>query len=372
MRKSLSYVLLLTSLLAPVHAQNELGKELLRQVRQCIGGLISNPSSASAQEIQRVSQECMLNYVMLGPDGQPPADLEKRLSAFLKATGVKIPHRTGQGQTTLTLELYPDENIFIVPVTIGGQPGKFLLDTGAGSTVIADSFARKLRLLSMNLPTSMLQQGVIGSECSSDNISIAIHPLPLVNIGKATVKGLSGLGLSADFIPGNLTGSLGIDFLSAFDFVIDPKKKQLQLLPPTTKKTIGVPLVGKSGLLTAQVYLNGQGPFTFGLDTGASQGVIAERVIQKLGLTPSAEKKDILGFCGLEKASTVQLDRFGVKDHEVKALEAVVYKDSFFDRIGIDGLIGQNFLLNYRQYWHFQGVNDLGMVQGGTLQLSQP
>ena len=150
--------------------------------------------------------------------------------------------------------------------------------------------------------------------------------------------------------------------------MVDPKTSTLQLLSSTPMPTNVIPLSGKSGIVAAQVYINGQGPFTFGLDTGAGITIISERVGQQLGLSKGA-KEELLGFCGLDEGHRTKMAEFKMGDEQVNDMDAVIFRNGLFDLIGIDGLIGQNFFKQYHQHWRFDGVNDLGLVQGGSIEL---
>ncbi|WP_218081687.1 retropepsin-like aspartic protease [Anthocerotibacter panamensis] len=362
--------LILFSLQLPIAAENELGKELLRQVRQCVGGLVPQPQQLTKVQIEAIVQECYFNYVVLGPDGLPPPNAAERVTAFIKASGIKIPQRAGQGQTALLLE--QRENVFLVPVNLGGQTYAFLLDTGATNTILDSQIAQRLHLRTRQVPTSLFQQGVVGNECNSANIAITVHPLPAVTLGKATVQGLTGLGLTRDFLVGGVSGAVGLDLLSAYDLVLEPQQRRLSLNPPTPTPRGAIALTGKNGLLAAQTRINGQGPFTMALDTGASTMVLSERLAGSLALQTSSETVDVQGWCGIQKAPTTTLNRVQVANFSADGLVAFILPNTLFDTLGVDGIIGQNFLNRYRQHWRFHGLTELGTVKSGSLVLTKP
>jgi predicted aspartyl protease len=53
-----------------------------------------------------------------------------------------------------------------------------------------------------------------------------------------------------------------------------------------TDVVAGLTQSDRRGRVVAPVYVNGQGPFRFIIDTGANRSVISERLAQRLGLTP--------------------------------------------------------------------------------------
>ncbi|WP_287128953.1 retropepsin-like aspartic protease [Candidatus Cyanaurora vandensis] len=359
---------LLGYLAAPVSAQ-DLGQELLNQVRQCVMDTITNPAITTPDPTE-IGMSCYMNKVVLGADGLPRADVQVRVTAFIKASGVKLPQRTGQSQVKLT-GLSQLEGVFILPVVLGGQPQQLLLDTGASNTVLQSAVAEGLGLQGIQLPTSLLQQGVVGNECAQLGVTAAVYALPPMTLGQAQVTGLMGLGISRTFFTGAAVGALGLDFLSAYDLLLDPKRRQLQLQSPTPRPKTAIPLLGKHGLLAARVKINGQGPILLGLDTGASVMVVSQRLAQRLGLT-SGKSEPIQGWCGSQAAQSTQLNRLQMGNFTAEKLMAYILPNALFDLIGVEGLVGQNFLNRFRQHWRFNGLNELGMVQSGSLVLSQP
>lgn len=353
----------------PASSQPELGTDLINRVRQCITTKLPNPQRAPKGQLVNAAQECVYSTVIMRPDGRIRADASERMAFTLNKLGIRIPKRVGAGQAEVSLK--PTEGgIYGVPVTIAGATRDFLFDTGATSSIMEGELAKQLKLRAMSIPKSVFQQGVVGNKCTSSNISIAYHPFPPLALGKAQVQSIIGIGFPKSFIPGGVSGVLGIDFLSAYDLVVDPKTSKLQLLTPTPMPTNVIPLAGKSGILAAQVYINGQGPFTFGLDTGAGITVISERVGQQLGLAKGT-KEELLGFCGADEGHKTKMAEFKIGEEQVKDMDAVIFRNGLFDLIGVDGLIGQNFFKQYHQHWRFDGINDLGLVQGGSIELTK-
>ncbi|NJK28513.1 MAG: hypothetical protein HC925_08780 [Coleofasciculaceae cyanobacterium SM2_3_26] len=50
-------------------------------------------------------------------------------------------------------------------------------------------------------------------------------------------------------------------------------------------------------------------------------------------------------------------------------MEAVVISNELLDLIGVDGIVGQNFLNRYRQRWQFGARGPLGFPEVGNLEL---
>lgn len=354
----------------PPSAPNNLGKEILQQLVQCISNSLTNPQQPPSKEaLEATSMKCVFNVVMLASDGSIRPDANERLSALFKTTGITMPKPTSQGQASVQLQPLPDSRVFTVPVTIAGQSRRFLFDTGASNSIVESQIAQQLGLSGTPIPKQLLEYMVVGDNCSE--VKAMLHSLPALTVDAAKVEGISGMGLPKTAIIGNLSGVLGIDFLSGFDVVLNPKTLQLKLLPPSSPSADAIPLQGKLGVMTTQVQINGQGPFTFLLDTGADSMVVSERLAKQLSLDISkAEKVEVRGFCGTEPGKETKLSQVKLQQHQATNINAVILKPGVLDLLGVDGIVGQNFLNQYHQHWRFGELNELGFPEKGSLVLS--
>ncbi len=367
-------------------ANRELGQALMKELFQCIQaqratkGASSTPASGTSPmgspsavpaDIQALAIDCTFKTIMLGPDGKVRPDAALRLSTLVKASGIKLPKPTGQGQTSVPLQPLKGSQVFTVPVTLGGQSLPFLVDTGASTSVVNEQTAQQLKLKGNPVPNSLLSYMMVGQDCSK--VSASLYPLPEFAIAQASVKGVMGLGLSKAGIPSHVGGVMGMDVLSNFDLVLDPKTQKLDLLPPSQPATTAtpIPLVGKMGVMTTQVKVNGQGPFTFLVDTGADTTVVSPKLAQQLGLK-GTKPIDVTGFCGLEKGTQTQLSQLSLQQVQSDRVDAVILNSPVLQVVGVDGIIGQNVLNRYRQHWRFGTHSDLGFPENGTLELSPP
>ena len=97
-------------------------------------------------------------------------------------------------------------------------------------------------------------------------------------------------------------------------------------------------------ITASQVYLNGQGPFRFLIDTGAQSSMVTERLARTLGLTPQYRVEQVTAtgsaLIGAAIVHQIAIGSVGVEDAEVLIGGALP---------GVDGVIGQTFLsrLNY-------------------------
>ena len=306
---------------------------------------------------------------MLAPDGKFRPDANQRMEALLEISGASLPKIMSQGKATVKLQQLTNSQVFTLPVTVAGEAKNFLLDTGASNSILDSKIAQNLGLASTPIPNDLLSYFVVGDDCS--NINANIHTLPTIKVDAATVKGLQGMGLPKTAIPGNLSGVLGLDFLQGFDLIINPQTSQLLLRSPSTSVNNAIPLIGRMGVMLAEVKINGRGPFIFLLDTGADLMVLSQNLAEKLEIDlANAEKVDILGFCGTEIAQKTKLKSVSLKQHEVFQLDGVIINNQILDLLGIDGIVGQNFLSRYRQHWRFEKPNKLGFPEAGSLVLT--
>ncbi|WP_315791423.1 retropepsin-like aspartic protease [Fischerella sp. JS2] len=348
---------------------NQLGQQLLQQTSQCIKSKFTDTAPSNLQALQTASMQCVLQVTMLAEDGSIRPDASDRITALVAATGVSLPQPVSQGQANIPLKLLPNTNVFTLPVQIGGQSKTFLLDTGASASIINNETATQLKLQGTPVPNDFIKYLVVGNDCSK--VQASFHSLPLLAVNKAQVQGLFGIGMGQNSIPVNTSGVLGLDFLSNFDVVINPKKLQLQLLPPSPPVTGAIPLQGKLGNMIAQAKINGQGPFNFLLDTGAETTVISKSLAKKLKIDQTKlSKTEVNGFCGTEKAQKIKLSQLNLQQHQATLIDAVILEsDNIFNVLGIQGIIGQNVLNRYQQHWRFGKRNPLGYTESGSLVL---
>ncbi|WP_013323245.1 retropepsin-like aspartic protease [Gloeothece verrucosa] len=351
---------------APAHLSIE-EQALVEDLVKCISNSFSGDSQSQQQSLETTSIQCFYRVIYLDEQGNIRADAEERLKSIVKITGVPLPTPTRQGQATIELQKLPSTNVFSLPVTIEGKTHPFILDMGASNSIITNQIAQKLKLKSINIPNDLLEYMVVGQSC--DKLEAAMHPFPKIAIEGASAQGLMGLGLSKFLISENIAGVIGLDFFSGFDVKINPETQKLQLSPPSTISTSAIPLKGKMGLMTTQVYINGQGPFTFLLDTGAEQMVISEKLAKQLNLTKN-KPTQVSGFCGNEAAYNTRLDQVSLKENTVNQIDGVIVDTKVLDTLEIDGIVGQNFLNQYQQHWQFSSPNELGFPETGGLTLS--
>ncbi|MFN3523380.1 MAG: retroviral-like aspartic protease family protein [Phenylobacterium sp.] len=103
--------------------------------------------------------------------------------------------------------------------------------------------------------------------------------------------------------------------------------------------------------MTAPVFINGQGPFDFVVDTGANRTVVARELALSLGL-PLAGRAEIHGIAGVEPSETVNIGRLDIGRVASRRLRAPMLDRA---RLGADGLLGVDVMRNRRVAMDFAG-----------------
>ncbi|MEB3277805.1 MAG: retropepsin-like aspartic protease [Lyngbya sp.] len=281
----------------------------------------------------------------------------QQLNAIVQLKGLNFPIPRIEGQATIPLKRLEGSQVFTVKLTLGNISGDFLLDTGASTTMLSTPMVEQLGLVGEKIESEQLTSAVAGDDCPE--MSANVHQLPTITVDGVRVEQLRGLEFTNTLIPDELSGVLGMDFLRHFDLKLNPKTQQLQLLSPSqlnpAETQQAIPLKSRLGVMLAEIEINGQGPFTFMLDTGADTTFISPSLSLSLQLNEASRQEiQVIGFCGIEIAERSTLKQVQVGDFQQNNLEAVILSSpSVLDLLEVDGILGQNFLNHYEQYWRF-------------------
>jgi predicted aspartyl protease len=293
--------------------------------------------------------------------------------AIVQLQGLAVPLPHVKGTATVPLKVLEKTQVYSATVMLGKLPKQFLIDTGASSTLLSTDIVTSLKLPGRVVPAERLSSAVAGKDCAS--MKATLHELPPLTLESVEIRGLNGLRFEKAAVPDGLSGVVGMDILQQFDLKFNPKAKTLDLsqtstLPAESYPT-AIPLQKKLGVFLAKLTLNGQGPFTVLLDTGADSTFISEAIAQRLNLT-NRQPIQVLGFCGLEPAEKSQLASVKLQQHEQKKIEAIILSSPILKLLGVDGILGQNFLSKYQQHWRFTPFTLKGSKADGSLLLSPP
>jgi predicted aspartyl protease len=291
--------------------------------------------------------------------------------AVVQLQGLDVPVPKVKGAATVPLKVLDKSQVYSATVMVGKLPRQFLVDTGASTTLLSAELVTTLKLPPGRVvPSDRLASAVAGKECAS--MKATLHELPLLTFQGLEIQGVNGLRFETAAVPDGLSGVMGMDILHLFDLNIKPKAKTLEFAAPSvlpaSDAAKAIPLQKKLGVFLAKLTLNGQGPFTMLLDTGADSTFISGAIAQRLNLS-NRQPAQILGFCGLEPAEKSQLASVKLKQYEQKKLETIIVSSPILKLLGVDGILGQNFLSNYQQQWRFTPSTINGTKADGSLLL---
>ncbi|MGL5032719.1 MAG: aspartyl protease family protein, partial [Microcystaceae cyanobacterium] len=288
---------------------------------------------------------------------QPLKEKPSPLRAIIRLTKVRVSKPKVEGEAKLKIDPLEGGIAWTVKGQVGDRWGKFLLDTGASISMLTPEFVNGLGLKGKALPKEATRYALAGNDCQ--NIEATLHNIPLLQLGNAKIKNLQALELSQTVIPAALDGVLGMDVLTHFQIEVDPRQRELKLLSrdrPINPKNAPIPLVMREGVALVKVKLNQQQEtFLFMIDTGAESTFISPQIAKSLQLDPKKLNPiQVQGFCGLESARSTNLERLQVGNQTIKQLETVILSNTaVLDSLQVDGILGQNFLNQFQQIWHF-------------------
>jgi len=267
-------------------------------------------------------------------------------TATLSPRNAKVKFRLAGGAQPLIL----------LPVQVNGDgPFEFILDTGAGTSLLSSDLAKKLKIKIISTKEGQSAGGKISvSLAKVDSLAVGQAKLDDVDVG---IVDLTHIG---NTIGTKIDGDIGYNFLKHFRITIDyhdceirlDEPRRIQRLGRSSKAEVPMRLASLAKpLLLVDVHANGHGPFQFAIDTGTSTTAIAPELAQQLGLKSSPVGPLTTGGAQVNvTAGTLEsfkVGRAGVDD-------LVVVVADFFAMLSqavgakLDGIVGYNFLRNFR------------------------
>jgi predicted aspartyl protease len=232
---------------------------------------------------------------------------EVAFDQFLPDSLFAIPH--GQirdfeftdGKPAATVPISLVDGLLYLDVSVGGKPPVvFLLDSGAGKTVLDSTYAAELGLA---------MEAALPGIGAGDVSQVYLVTIPSLTLEGVRLDEQSGAAVALSDWAGWLEGSeirgvLGFDFLSRFVTRIDYARGQVTFVDPDSFRTYagerpagasvvgggdhGGPVVVDAPLVmnvfTLPVRVNGSEPTTFILDTGAQVTVLGREFADRHGL----------------------------------------------------------------------------------------
>src|ERR1700730_13464070 len=273
--------------------------------------------------------------------------------ATLSPSSAKVKFRLAGGAQSLIL----------LPVHVNDRgPFDFILDTGAGTSLLTPTLAKQLNVKIVGSKEGQSAGGSVAvSLAKADSLAVGDARIDDVDVG---IVDLAHIGKT---IGAKIDGDLGYNFLKYFRVSIDYRRCEIRLDDPKCVEQFGssgkteVPIRlanPAQPLLLVDVYANGRGPFQFAIDTGTSTTAITPELAKQLGLKTSPIGPVTSGGAHVD-VKTGTLTSFQVGGAKIDNMPVVV-ADFFVmlsNAIGVKlyGMVGYNFLRNYQVVIDFPG-----------------
>jgi predicted aspartyl protease len=244
-------------------------------------------------------------------------------------------------------------------------PYAFILDTGAGTSLLSPRLANEL--------------GVVGTSTkegtgAAGKVTVALATVDSLAIGGARRAPMS-IAITGEMdrigaaVGTRIDGDVGHDFLKSFRVTIDYQKRRVRLAQgaydvigalPVTHSEVAFRLASPTKpLVMVPVGVNGRGPFAFAVDTGASATVLSPALADTLGIG-RGESAAMTGAGGMLQATVCRVTSLAIGGAALDDLTVVV--SDFLGPIGqavgtrVDGVVGYNFLREFKVTIDYPGA----------------
>jgi len=246
--------------------------------------------------------------------------------------------------------------LILLPTRVNGAgPFDFILDTGAGTSLLSTELAQQLNIKVL---------GTKEGQSAGGKVSVSLAKVESLALGQAKIEevevGIVDLGHIGKTIGTKIDGDVGYNFLKHFRVTIDYQTGEIRFDDPKRTENFGKPSKAEipmrlaspaKPLVLVDVYANGRGPFQFAIDTGTSTTAISPEAAQQLGIASSPIGPLTTG------GSQVNVTAGNLKSFQVGGAridDLVVVVADFFAMLSqavgakLDGIVGYNFLRNFR------------------------
>ncbi|HEV3243136.1 MAG TPA: retropepsin-like aspartic protease [Chthoniobacterales bacterium] len=266
--------------------------------------------------------------------------------ATLSPSSAKVKFRLAGGAQSLIL----------LPVHVNDRgPFDFILDTGAGTSLLTPKLAKQLKVKIVGSKEGQSAGGKVAvSLAKADSLAVGDARIGDVDLG---VVDLAHVGKT---IGAKIDGDLGYNFLKHFRVTInyrdceirfdDPKRVEAVERAAKTEVPIRLASPAKP-LLLIDVHLNGRGPFQFAIDTGTSTTAITPQLASELGVANSPIGTGTTAGARVDvRAGNIESFQLGGAKIDNMTVVVADFFEMLSAAIGakLDGIVGYNFLRNYK------------------------
>jgi predicted aspartyl protease len=247
--------------------------------------------------------------------------------------------------------------LILVPASVNGDgPHEFILDTGAGVSLLTPEFAERVGVTITETTEGMGAGGKLAISLGVAE-SMAIGQANASNVQVAITSELQRIGA---VIGAKVDGNIGYSYLKNFRLTLDYQEQTLQLTDAAREPNGNGQLAHSElrfklahpskPLVLIPVLVNGEGPYIFALDTGASTTVVSSEIAQLLAIE-STGIPQMTGAGGAMQGSKGVVRSLAVGNARLENL-AIVTADfltmlSQIVKTKLDGIIGYNFLKEF-------------------------
>ena len=253
--------------------------------------------------------------------------------------------------------------LILLPVQVNGSgPFEFILDTGAGTSLLSSDLAKELEVKIIGSKEGKSAGGKVAvSLAKTDSLAVGETELHDVDVG---IVDLAHIGKT---IGAKIDGDLGYNFLKHFRVTIDYCNCEVRLDDPKRVENFGrsakteVPMRLASPakpLILVDVHANGRGPFQFAIDTGTSTTAITPGLAKEVAAATSPVGPITTGGAHVDvTAGTLQSFQVGAAKIDNMPVVVADFFAMLSDAIGakLDGIVGYNFLRNYKVVIDYPG-----------------
>lgn len=247
--------------------------------------------------------------------------------------------------------------LLLVPATVNDRgPYTFILDTGAGASLLSPRLADEL---------GVVANGSKEGTGAGGKVTVALSSLDSLAIGEAR-RAPMPIAITAEVdrigaaVGARIDGDVGFDFLKDYRVGIDYQKQIVRLLQGAydvpaaqpTRSEVAFRLASPvKPLVLVGAFVDGKGPYTFAVDTGASMTSVSPELASALGIE-ARENVSMTGAGGMLQAAVGRVASLAVGAASLENLSVVV--SDFLEMIGhavggrLDGVVGYNFLRRFR------------------------
>jgi predicted aspartyl protease len=267
-------------------------------------------------------------------------------AATLSPSSAKVKFRLAGGAQPLIL----------LPVRVNEHgPFDFILDTGAGTSLLTPELAKRLSVQIVGSKEGQSAGGSVAvSLAKADSLAVGDARIDDVDLG---IVDLANVGKT---IGAKIDGDLGYNFLKYFRVTIDYRDCEIRFDDPKRVETFGrsakaqLPIRLASPakpLLLIDVHLSGRGPFQFAIDTGTSTTAITPQLAKELGIASSPVGAGTTAGAQVDvRAGNIESFQLGGAKIDNMTVVVADFFEMLSAAIGakLDGIVGYNFLCNYK------------------------